>query len=127
MLLYITLGTHDLDRARVFYDAALGALGYTCHRADEVEIGYAPEGDSRSRLWVTIPFNKKAATVGNGSMVALDAPSRASVDAFYAAALASGGTDDGKPGLRPHHANFYACYVRDPDGNKLSAVCERTE
>ncbi|TIV94451.1 MAG: VOC family protein, partial [Mesorhizobium sp.] len=84
MLLYITLGTHDLDRARDFYDAALGALGYTCHRADEVEIGYAPEGDSRSRLWVTIPFNKKAATVGNGSMVALDAPSRASVDAFYA-------------------------------------------
>jgi catechol 2,3-dioxygenase-like lactoylglutathione lyase family enzyme len=127
MLLYITLGTNDLDRARVFYDAALGALSYTCHRADEVELGYAAEGDSRSRLWVTTPFNKKAATVGNGSMVALDAPSRASVDAFYAAALASGGTDDGKPGLRPHHANFYACYVRDPDGNKLSAVCERTE
>ncbi|MER9829797.1 VOC family protein [Mesorhizobium sp. M0134] len=127
MLLYITLGTSDLDRARVFYDAALGALSYTRRRADEVEIGYAAEGDSRSRLWVTTPFNKKAATVGNGSMVALDAPSRASVDAFYAAALASGGTDDGKPGLRPHHANFYACYVRDPDGNKLSAVCERTE
>ncbi|TIL65689.1 VOC family protein [Mesorhizobium sp.] len=127
MLLYITLGTNDLHRARAFYDAALGALSYTCRRADEVEIGYAAEGDSRSRLWVTTPFNAKAATVGNGCMVALYAPSRAAVDAFHAAAVASGGIDDGKPGLRPHHANFYACYVRDPDGNKLSAVCEKTE
>lgn len=127
MLLYITLGTNDLVRARTFYDAALGALGYTCRRADAVEIGYAAEGDVRSRLWVTLPFNKKAATIGNGSMVALDAPSRAAVDAFHAAGIAAGGTDDGQPGLRPYHASFYAAYVRDPDGNKLSAVCERAE
>ena len=68
-----------------------------------------------------------AATIGNGSMVALDAESRADVDAFYKAALAHGGTDEGAPGLRPFHENFYAAYVRDPDGNKLSAVCERPE
>ncbi|ESX51826.1 lactoylglutathione lyase [Mesorhizobium sp. LSHC422A00] len=127
MLLYITLGTSDLKRARGFYDAALGALSYVCRRAEEFEIGYAALGDSRSRLWITTPFNKRAASVGNGSMVAFDAPDRASVDAFYAAALDSGGTDEGKPGLRPYHADFYACYVRDPDGNKLSAVCERAE
>ncbi|PII39677.1 hypothetical protein T190_01930, partial [Sinorhizobium meliloti CCBAU 01290] len=48
-------------------------------------------------------------------------------DTFHAAALAGGGTDEGAPGLRPFHANFYAAYVRDPDGNKLSAVCERPE
>ena len=127
MLVYVTLGTNDLVRARAFYDAALAPLGYGCRRADEVEIGYSAEGDSRARLWVTKPFDKRAATIGNGSMVALNAPSRAAVDAFHAAALASGGTDEGKPGLRPYHANFYACYVRDPDGNKLSAVCERAE
>ncbi len=52
---------------------------------------------------------------------------RADVDAFHAAALAAGGVDEGAPGLRPFHANFYAAYVRDPDGNKLSAVCETPE
>jgi predicted lactoylglutathione lyase len=60
-------------------------------------------------------------------MVALAAESRADVDAFYAAAIAAGGVDEGKPGLRPFHASFYAAYVRDLDGNKLSAVCERPE
>ncbi len=54
-------------------------------------------------------------------MVALTAPDRASVDAFHAAALVHGGTDDGAPGLR-YRPDFYSCYVRDPDGNKLSAV-----
>jgi predicted lactoylglutathione lyase len=60
-------------------------------------------------------------------MVALAAKTRADVDAFYAAAIAAGGTDEGEPGLRPFHASFYAAYVRDPDGNKLSAVCETPE
>jgi predicted lactoylglutathione lyase len=60
-------------------------------------------------------------------MIALKAETRAAVDAFYEAAMKSGGTDEGAPGLRPYHASFYSCYVRDPDGNKLSAVCERHE
>jgi predicted lactoylglutathione lyase len=59
-------------------------------------------------------------------MPAFDAPTRSAVDAFYTAALENGGTDEGAPGLR-YRPNFYACYVRDPDGNKLSAVCEREE
>jgi predicted lactoylglutathione lyase len=56
-------------------------------------------------------------------MPALLAHSRAAVDAFHAAGLAAGGTDEGAPGLRPYAPDFYACYLRDPDGNKLSAVC----
>lgn len=78
-------------------------------------------------MWLLTPVNGEPQTVGNGSMIALDAQSRAAVDAFYHAALAQGGTDEGAPGLRPYHAHFYACYVRDPDGNKLSAVCETPE
>jgi catechol 2,3-dioxygenase-like lactoylglutathione lyase family enzyme len=124
MLLYITVGANDLARARAFYDAALAPLGYAVRSADDVEVGYAAEGDSRSRLWIVTPFDGKAATVGNGSMVALDAPNRAAVDAFHAAGIAAGGTDEGRPGLRPYHANFYAAYLRDPDGNKISAVYE---
>ncbi len=127
MLLYVTIGTNDLARAIPFYDAALAPLGLRRQRTEEVEAGYGADDDVRCRLWVTKPFDGEPATRGNGSMVALEAESRAAVDAFHAAALANGGTDDGPPGLRPFHANFYAAYVRDPDGNKLSAVCERPQ
>lgn len=127
MLLYITLGTNDLARAMAFYAQVMPTLGLTLAHADTVEFGYARPGDARTRLWVTKPFDGRPATVGNGSMVALAAESRAAVNAFHAAALAAGGTDEGAPGLRPYHAHFYACYVRDPDGNKLSAVCEQPE
>ena len=125
MLLYVTIGTNDIHRAGDFYDAVLAGLGYRRQRDSEEEIGYAADGDSRCRLWVVMPFNRRAASIGNGSMVALDAESRAAVDAFHAQALAHGGSDEGTPGLRSYHANFYAAYVRDPDGNKLSAVCEQ--
>ncbi|TCU37254.1 putative lactoylglutathione lyase [Rhizobium azibense] len=127
MLLYVTLGTNDIERARRFYDAVLPALGYKLQRLSDEEIGYSADGDTRSRLWIVTPFNRRRATAGNGSMIALSAETRADVDAFYAAALAAGGTDDGKPGLRAYHANFYAAYIRDPDGNKLAAVCEKPE
>jgi len=127
MLLYITLGSNDLSKAKTFYDAALAPLGMVRRVTEEVEIGYGAPTDSRTRLWVVTPYDEKPATIGNGSMIALDADSRAVVDAFYEAALANGGTDEGKPGLRPYHADFYAAYVRDPDGNKISAVCEKAE
>ncbi|WP_284163659.1 VOC family protein [Frigidibacter sp. SD6-1] len=124
MFLYITLGTNDLARARRFYDAVMPTLGLI-RRADEpTEVGYGAADDSRTRLWITEPFDGKPATVGNGSMPAFEAESRAAVDAFHKAALDQGGTDEGAPGLRPFGASFYAAYVRDPDGNKLSAVCE---
>nr|WP_316652605.1 VOC family protein [uncultured Gellertiella sp.] len=127
MLLYVTLGTNDLSRARAFYDAVMPTLGLVLRGENEDEIGYGPAGDTRARLWVTKPYDGRAATSGNGSMLALVAESRAAVDAFYQAALANGGTDEGAPGLRPYHPDFYACYVRDPDGNKLSPVCETPE
>ena len=124
MFLYITLGTNDLERATRFYDPVMATLGLVRARTLDDEIGYAAPDDSRCRLWVTRPFDGRPATVGNGSMPALVAASRAAVDAFHRAALANGGTDEGAPGLRPFGPSFYACYVRDPDGNKLSAVCE---
>ena len=128
MLHYITLGTNNLARARSFYDPVLATLGISCSVSDESEIGYgmtAPTPGMRERfLYIVTPVLEYPATWGNGTMIALTAHSRQAVDAFHAAALANGGKDDGAPGLRPYHASFYACYVRDPDGNKLSAVCE---
>ena len=127
MLLYVTVGTNDLDRAGRFYDAVLPLLGYVRQKKAPGEIGYAADGDSRCRFWVVEPFNREPATFGNGVTIALVAPNRAAVDAFHAAALAAGGTDEGAPGLRPFHASFYAAFVRDHDGNKISAVCEKPE
>jgi catechol 2,3-dioxygenase-like lactoylglutathione lyase family enzyme len=124
MLLYITLGTNDLAAATRFYDAALAPLGLIRRATEADEIGYGAAADSRCRLWITRPFDRQPASVGNGSMPAFVAASPQAVRAFHAAALAHGGTDEGAPGLRPHGPAFYAAYVRDPDGNKLSAVHE---
>src|ERR1700712_5110886 len=99
MLLYVTLGTNNMNQARRFYDAVLPILGYRRQRDAEEEIGYAADGDRRCRLWIVLPFNKRWATSGNGSMVAIEAPTRAAVDAFHAAALENGGVDEGAPGL----------------------------
>jgi catechol 2,3-dioxygenase-like lactoylglutathione lyase family enzyme len=127
MLLYVTVGTNNIERALEFYDPVLRTLGYDRRVSKADEIGYAAEGDVCCRFWVTYPYNRQEATVGNGSMIAFLAPSRAAVRAFHAAALLYEGEDEGKPGLRPYHKHFYAAYVRDPDGNKLSAVCETAE
>jgi catechol 2,3-dioxygenase-like lactoylglutathione lyase family enzyme len=122
--LYLTLGTRDLDRAARFYDAALAPLGMVRRATEPDEVGYGLPDDRRTRLWITLPYDGQPATHGNGTMPAFVAPSQHAVDAFHKAAVAAGGTDEGAPGLRPHGPSFYAAYVRDPDGNKLSAVHE---
>ena len=121
MIHYVTLGTNDLTRARAFYGPVLATLGITPLTDGDSETGYGLPGAGVG-LYVTAPFDGQPATRGNGTMLALTAATRATVRAFHAAALTHGGTDEGAPGLR-YSANFYSCYVRDPDGNKLSAVC----
>ncbi|HXA36126.1 MAG TPA: VOC family protein [Steroidobacteraceae bacterium] len=132
MFTYICLGTRDLARAARFYDPVMATLGLP--RCDvsgepgwEGVMGwgtYQEHGARELALWVCAPFNGEPATAGNGTMVALAAKSWEQVDAFHAAALSHGGSSEGAPGLRPHYQpDFYAAYVRDPDGNKLAAVC----
>lgn len=132
MFTYVCLGTNDLERSIRFYDATLGALGIGRCITGDVEMDrtfagwgtYENDGAVELALWVCTPFDNRAATAGNGTMVALAAKSWAQVDQFHLAALASGGSSEGPPGLRPHYnPDFYAAYIRDPDGNKLAAVC----
>ena len=130
MFTYICLGTSDPTRAARFYDAVLGALGHRrCAASDEWEAQGWPgwgryDSTAELALWLCPPFDGRPASAGNGTMVALDARSWREVDEFHAAALAHGGASEGAPGLRPHYAaDFYGAYVRDPDGNKLAAVC----
>lgn len=126
MFRYMTFGTNDLPRARRFYDPVLATLGAVHPVEGQTEVGYVHPGEADPWLYITAPFDGAPATRGNGTMLALNAPSRAAVRAFHAAALAHGGRDEGAPGLR-YSADFYSCYVRDPDGNKLSAVCDGPE
>ncbi len=132
MLTYVYVGTNDLARAIRFYDATLAPLGMQrCVTGDpawdRISAGwgvYENDGLRELAFWVGTPFNQQPVTAGNGSMVAFRARSWKEVDDFHAAALAHGGTTEGAPGLRIHYnPDFYAAYVRDPDGNKIAAVC----
>jgi catechol 2,3-dioxygenase-like lactoylglutathione lyase family enzyme len=126
MFSHITVGSNDIARARAFYDGVGKPLGLVLHKASsEAGLGYSRQ-DGRPQLWIVRPLDKQAATVGNGITIGLEADTRPAVDAAYAAAMANGGKDEGKPGLRTHyHPNYYGAYVRDPDGNKVCIVCHK--
>lgn len=126
MFSHITLGTNDWPRAKAFYQAIADVLGLPLFM--QREQGAAWGETIGPKLFVGPAFDGEKASSGNGTHVAFLAKSRAVVDAFHAAALAHGGSDEGPPGLRPHyHPNYYGAYVRDPDGNKLQAVCHSRE
>ena len=121
MLSHVSLGTNDAERAAAFYDPVLAVLGIARgkRRGGSVDYSAATIGFSLEQ-----PVDGKPAGVGNGVHVAFIAESREAVDAFHRAALAHGGGDAGAPGLRPEYdANYYGTFVRDPDGNKIEAVC----
>ncbi len=122
MIAYSTLGTNDMDRSIAFYDAVLGALGATREVTTPTWTRYGRAGE-RAKVCLTPPFNRERATNGNGTMLAFEAPGHAAVDAFHAAALAQGGSDEGAPGIR--EGTHYVAYVRDPDGNKLCAFAPK--
>ena len=124
MLDHITFGIRDFARSTAFYDRALAPLGVRrlfdvpAEQSGGVQVtGY---GDDRPWFWLA----EDRATSGL-LHVAFQADNKAAVDAFHAAALQGGGTDNGAPGLRPHyHASYYAAFVLDPDGHNIEAVCQ---
>lgn len=120
MLHHVSLGTADLDRARAFYDPVMHELGLRRTFESDEAVGY---GAGLTVFSLNLPANGAPATVGNGVHIAFEVERRAAVDAFFRVALAKGGTDDGAPGLRPEYdPNYYAAFVRDPDGNKIEAL-----
>ncbi|TCK19595.1 catechol 2,3-dioxygenase-like lactoylglutathione lyase family enzyme [Ancylobacter aquaticus] len=117
----------DAERARRFYEAVLAPLGLML--VISIDAARAPHGGARHgfgkngypSLWVHQQIGAKLPI-----HLAFTADDRVTVDAFHAAALANGGTDNGAPGIRErYHENYYAAYVLDPDGNNIEAVCQR--
>ena len=131
MFSHITLGVDDLYSATRFYDAVMSVLGYQRHSNGDTFAGYGHPDNAilgTDSLWVLKPLDGRPSSSGNGTNVAFRAANRQQVDDFHQKALALGGTDEGKPGVRTEvHPNFYAGYVRDPFGNKLVAVCHDPE
>lgn len=126
MISYATFGSRDHDASVKFFEAVLGAVGYQKFYHEGDHAGFAFNGDPSGghTVWVAPPFNGQQAQPSNGHMVGFTAPSRAAVRAFHEAALANGGTCEGPPGVREAYGpDFYLAYVRDPVGNKLSAIC----
>jgi len=119
MLSGVCIGTNDLVKSGAFYDQVLATIGMSCVMSDEQERGYAGK-DGNVTFFIILPFNKQPATFGNGSQVMFSAPNPQSVRDFHAAVLKHGGTDEGLPGSRDYHPDYYGAYARDLDGNKLN-------
>ncbi|NKK73028.1 VOC family protein [Rhizobium leguminosarum bv. viciae] len=115
---HATVGTNDLDAASVFYDKLLAVFGIGRVLIQPNRAIYY--GHRTLEFGIIKPFDGRPATVGNGGMIAFEAPSRSKVDEAHATALAAGGSDEGAPGPRGENGTGpYCAYFRDPEGNKF--------
>ena len=120
ILHHVSIGTGNLESACRFYDAVMAPIG--ARRIMEFPFAVA-YGKRFPEFWVVQPLDGAQASVGNGAHFCFIAPSREAVDAFHAAGVAAGGSDDGPPGPRPDYGpGYYACFLRDPDGHKVEAA-----
>ena len=120
MIDHVGVNVSDIEASKRFYEAALAPLGYVPIADFGEAVGYGREG--KPDFWI-----ETRGTPGTVH-VAIVSPDRATVDAFHAAALGAGGTDNGAPGPRPqYHETYYGGYVLDPDGHNVEAVCHRPE
>jgi catechol 2,3-dioxygenase-like lactoylglutathione lyase family enzyme len=125
MLDHVGIEVSDIERSKAFYEAALAPLGISLVMEPVPvaagfgsDLGYGP----KPYFWIMARGHPAV----SGAHVAFGAEDRETVDAFYAAALAAGGTDNGAPGPRPiYHPSYYGAFVLDPDGNNVEAVCHR--
>jgi catechol 2,3-dioxygenase-like lactoylglutathione lyase family enzyme len=123
MFTHMFVGSNDIEKSRVFYTAALGALGH--HNAMPTGAPRLAFPSETGSFIVGAPADGQPAAPYNGFTAGFVAADTAAVDAFHAAGLANGGSDEGAPGPRPMvPGNAYGAYLRDPDGHKICAFCQ---
>src|ERR1700746_4100861 len=125
MLDHVGFAVADYERSKAFYEKALAPLGYTLlMEFSAAAAGFGIEDGGRPSFFI-----EAHGEPARGQLhVALRAETRAHVDAFHAAAVEAGGTDNGAPGVRAiYHPDYYAAYVLDPDGHNIEAVCHQPE
>ena len=121
MLNHISIGTSSLSAAKAFYDATLSVLGYRCVSEDAGSLGY---GSKVIEFWVLESEKPVPDEPASGLHICFTAPTTDSVDRFHAAGLRHGGRDHGKPGPRPGYGpDYYAAFLKDPDGYRIEAYC----
>ena len=119
MLDHVGFAVSDYDRSKAFYEQALAPLGITL-LLEPVAAAAGFGKDGKPFFWV----EARGQAVEGRLHIAFAVQERATVDAFHAAALAAGGTDNGAPGVREiYHPHYYGAYVLDPDGHNIEAVC----
>lgn len=132
MLDHVSITVRDMTRAAPFWDAVMAALAVPCvwRRSDAIGYGVRNSADDDGHSYLTLraaPGAAAASFEADGRHWCFRAATPAAVDAFHAAGLAHGGRCDGPPGLRPqYHAAYYAAFLRDPDGNRIEAVCHQS-
>ncbi len=121
MLDHVSLPVSNLQRSKRFYVEALSPLGYELVMEHHISgVGFGKSG--KPDFWI------RQGVPGNAVHVAFACEDRATVDAFHEEAMAVGGRDNGRPGLRlEYHPTYYGAFVLDPDGNNIEAVCHRPE
>jgi catechol 2,3-dioxygenase-like lactoylglutathione lyase family enzyme len=118
MIDHVGIDVRDYATSKSFYEQALAPLGYSLLMEFESVCGFGRDG--KPEFWIGARAEPQ-----RGVHLAFLGPDRASVDAFHAAALAAGATDNGPPGPRPlYHEHYYGAYVLDPDGNNVEGVCQ---
>ena len=122
MIGYVMIGTNDLDQSARFYDVIMAPLGLVQVARVETYAAYAPKAAKDAiEFYITTPFDQGPATPGNGTMVALAAPTMQALEQFHRLGLQNGGSDEGAPGRREEGSDICYAYIRDTDGNKICA------
>ena len=120
MFNHISIGVRDIARSKAFYDSALEAIGYRRLSESEDSLGY---GKEEAVFWVNLANSPVPDDPKSGLHFCFEAPDRDSVARFHAAALAAGGRDNGKPGIRANYSpDYFVAFVVDPDGYRLEAL-----
>ncbi len=120
MIDHVSVGVADLERATTFYEAAFAPLGLTRLIERPATVGF---GKAYPEFWINLRPGMSPMPPESGTHICLRAKTTSEIEAFYAAALKAGGTDEGPPGIRPHdRVTYFAAFVADPDGNRIEVV-----